>query len=390
MFITLGVGFYAFGVFFKPIQEEFNWGRGVTSVAFLIFYLVQAISSPFIGRLTDRLGPKKIFTLGGISLSVGLGLLSLTSNLPFFYVAYGILGIGCSAASMIPMSFIVSTWFTSRMGLAMGIVSAGMGAGGLVLPLVIGNYLIPSFGWRAAYQMLILVSLSMIIITQVVIKDSPKSVEAYSEKKLDEAQTLPRSSERLTPNTALKSLNFWLITGSFVMFQLAQVGTIQHLIVNLTDNGFPIALATTIFSSVNIASAGGKLLFGYMSDQIRAEYCAMIGFLLSFVATSVLIIMNPASSLLLIGLYILTMGIAIGCWAPISSILIETNFGMRNFGTIYGVFSLFFFISTGVSPTFFGIIYDATHQYYLAYVSALGFYAVATILILVLHRLKHS
>lgn len=77
LFIMSGVGFYAFGVFFKPIQQEFGWGRGVTSVAFTMFYLVQAASSPFIGRLTDHYGPKKIIMLGGLILGLGLAILSL-------------------------------------------------------------------------------------------------------------------------------------------------------------------------------------------------------------------------------------------------------------------------------------------------------------------------
>lgn len=58
-----GVGYYSFGIFFKPIQEELNLSRGVISVAFTMFYLVQAISSPIIGRLTDHYGPRKVISL---------------------------------------------------------------------------------------------------------------------------------------------------------------------------------------------------------------------------------------------------------------------------------------------------------------------------------------
>lgn len=38
LFIMSEVGFYAFGIFFKPIQEEFGWGRGETSAA-IVFIL---------------------------------------------------------------------------------------------------------------------------------------------------------------------------------------------------------------------------------------------------------------------------------------------------------------------------------------------------------------
>jgi MFS family permease len=387
-----GVGFYAFGVFFKPVQEEFNWARGVTSVAFLMFYLVQAISSPFIGGLTDRFGPKKMLTLGGLALGAGLALLSLTASLPHFYVAYGIVGLGCSATGMVPVSFVISNWFPRRRGIALGIVSSGMGMGGLVLPMVIGIYLIPNFGWRTAYQTLALLTVLIIIsIAQIVMKTSPVESRQISDNvehshKTDETSSQPSEGWKL--NAALKTSTFWLMVGSYVVFQMAHVGTLQHLINHLTDIGFPVAMATATLSVVSLVSAGGKFFFGYITDRLAAKYCATISFILGFVATTLLMIVAPTSPILLIGLYIFTMGLAIGGWAPITSMLVSTNFGMKHYGAIFGVFSLFFYITTGISPTFFGYVYDVTGQYYLAYISALVFYSVATLFILAMRRSK--
>ncbi|MCJ7632544.1 MFS transporter [Candidatus Bathyarchaeota archaeon] len=391
IFIMSGVGYFGFGIFFKPIQEEFNWGRGTTSLAFLGFYLCQAISSPFMGRLTDRYGPKKTIALGGLILSLSLSMLGLTSGLPHFYIAYGIMGLGCSATGMIPISYVISNWFSRNRGTAIGIVSSGMGAGGLILPIVIGTYLIPNFGWRTAYLILVPISFLIVIISQKVIKTNPHEIE-YSEniKQSDEAKPSVQRSETWTFNLALKTPIFWLITASFILFALAHVGTMQHLVIHLTDIGFPLAVATTIFSAVNIVSSGGKLLFGYISDRIRAEYCAMAGFISALAATCILITLTPESPLFLVALYISLMGLAIGCWAPITSMLIGTKFGIRYYGNIYGAFSLFFYLGVGSSPTFYGYVYDTTHQYYLAYVSALVFYSVATIFILTLLRLKQT
>jgi len=390
LFVMTGVGFYAFGVFFKPIQVEFGWGRGVTSVAFLMFYFVQALSSPFIGRLTDRYGPKTMITVGGVVVGLGLFLLSLTSSLLHFYVAYGITGLGVSAMGMIPVSSVVSNWFVKRRGSAMGIVTAGMGTGGLVLPLIIGIYLIPNFGWRTAYQALILLSLFVIVIAQVVIRNRPDDAELGSDgvKRSGEVKAVSRSSDGWTLGSTLRMSVFWLITGAFVLFNLGQVGTSQHLIVHLTDIGFTLDIATVIFSAVNITSAVGKLFFGYISDRFKVEYCAMMGFLLGLAGTVVLILVDPSSSIVLVGLYILTMGLAVGCWAPLTSMIIGNTFGMTHYATIFGAFSLFFYMGTGTSPTFFGIVYDTTHQYFLAYASALVFYSVATVLMLALLRLK--
>ena len=69
--------------------------------------------------------------------------------------------------------------------------------------------------------------------------------------------------------------------------------------------------------------------------------------------------------------------------------LISINFGVTHYGAIFGAFSVFLNLSTGLGPTLLGFVYDATNHYYSAYISALAFYSVATTLILALRRLKH-
>ena len=393
MSIYGGLGYYAFGVFFKPIQEEFNWERGVTSAAFAMFYVVLAVSSPLIGRLTDRYGPKKTFTLGALILSLGLTLLSLSANLLHFYIAYGITGLGCSTIGTVPVSYTVSNRFKKRRGTAIGIVSSGMGIGGFIVPLIIGIYLIPNFGWRITYQILALSSLLLIIvIAQIIGKATPEGIEPISPsvERLHGTRVSSQSPKESTLNSALKTPTFWLITCAFFMFQMAQVGTTQHLVNHLTDIGFSVPVATAIFSITNLFTAIGKLMFGYVSDRLTAKHCATIIFLLGLVATAVLMILNTASSSLLIGLYVLSMGLAIGGWAPITSLLISTNFGMTHYGDIFGAFSLFFYISTGISPTFFGYIYDTTHQYYLAYAFSLLFYSGDIVFVLIYSHFRRG
>ncbi|MDQ1279359.1 MAG: transporter [Thermoproteota archaeon] len=390
-FIYSGVGFYAFAVFFKPIQGEFGWGREVTSIAFTIFYILQAASSPFIGKLTDHYGPKKIITLGGIFLSAGLALLSLTNDLLSFYIGYGVMGLGTSGMGMIPVSHVISDWFRERRGMAIGVVSSGLGIGGSLIPIMIGLYLIPSFGWRTTYQILAVSSILLITpITQLLIKPNPEIIEPHIGASKQQKEELSNSSEVWTLNSALKTSTFWLIASSFTLFQLSQVGTTQHLVNHLTDIGFPLTMATTIFSVTSLTTAGGKFFFGYISDKFKAKYCAILSFLCGLTATAVLLVLDTSSSPLIIGVYIICMGLAVGGWAPLSSMLISTSFGMKNYAAIFGAFSLFFYLSTGVSPAYFGYVYDTTHQYYYAYVLSLVFYSVAIALMLATRSPKHK
>lgn len=391
LFLYSGVGFYAFGLFFKPIQAEFNWSRGVTSVAFTMLYLVQAILSPFIGRLTDRYGPKKIITSGALITSLGLALLSFTNSLPYFYAAYAVTGLGLSAIGMIPISTAISNWFIKKRGLALGIAASGVGVGGLLLAPVIGDFLIPNFGWRVAYQTLALLSGVLIItIAQLVIRTSPHEMGLHPDGELSEVETGTESTSPLDEgwrlNAALKTSTFWLIVGAFIMFNIGQVGTIQHLVNHLTDIGFPTAIAVTTVSIVGLGSTVGKLLFGYISDRVEPKYCAALSFLLTLTATIILITISPTSLPVVVWAFALIYGLGIGGWAPLESVLTCSNFGLAYYGAIYGVVYLFHNISTGMGPIFFGYIFDVTNGYYLAFIASLFLYSAATVSILILRR----
>src|SRR5882762_3302828 len=45
---------FTFGVFFKPLSQEFGWSRSQVSLAFSLSLLVISLVLPVIGRLVDR------------------------------------------------------------------------------------------------------------------------------------------------------------------------------------------------------------------------------------------------------------------------------------------------------------------------------------------------
>jgi hypothetical protein len=47
--ITVGT----FGVFLKPLSQQFGWSRGRISLAFSLFAIAAAVSAPIVGRLVD-------------------------------------------------------------------------------------------------------------------------------------------------------------------------------------------------------------------------------------------------------------------------------------------------------------------------------------------------
>ena len=139
--------YYAFGIFFKPMLNEFGWSRAMTSGAFSLASIVSGVLAIAMGSLTDKFGPRIVITLCGLLLGIGSFLISQISALWQLYLFYGlIVGTGMGGGYG-PLLSTAARWFVKRRGLMSGFVTAGIGMGGIIVPLV-ASRLISAYGWR--------------------------------------------------------------------------------------------------------------------------------------------------------------------------------------------------------------------------------------------------
>ena len=76
---------YTFGIFLKPLAEEFHWSRQAVSSAFGVAAMSIAVCSPLLGAALDRFGPVRVIapcvavfglafaalsSLGGVAVAV--------------------------------------------------------------------------------------------------------------------------------------------------------------------------------------------------------------------------------------------------------------------------------------------------------------------------------
>jgi len=394
LFIYSGCGFYAFSLFVKPLQVDLGWGRGEIMAAFTILFLVSGVASPFVGKVVDRYGARRVISIGAAIVGLGFILLSVMSHLWHFYVVYAVIGVGITAMGQVPASAIVSNWFEKRRGLAIGIMSIGIGIGGFALAPLVGGYIIPSFGWRISYLVLALLTWLLIIpLALLVIKTRPADTGLYPDGRqapdaMTVAEASPLTAKGLTLKMALATSAFWLICISFLLSQFSQVGLIQSQVPHLEDIGFPVVTAATALGFVGLASAVGKFGFGWLCDRIPAKYACSIG--LGFMLTGITIFINirPASPVAIVWLYALTTGLGSGSWLPTMSMLVSTNFGLVAYGTIFGVVSFFQNLGMATGPLMAGYIYDTMNTYHMAFITFLALFGIAIPAMLAVRRPK--
>jgi len=391
VFIWAVCVFFHFSLFVKPLEADFGWGRGEIMVAFTILSIVGGLASPIVGRLVDRYGARRVIAIGALIVGLGLALLSQTHNLWYFYIDYAVIGIGMAAMGPVPATTVVSNWFNKRRGLAIGVMGIGMGTGGLTLAPVIAGYLIPNFGWEASYLGLAVLAWILIPLALLVIRTKPADMGLHPDGiEAPEIATVvegsPSTPEGFTPKMALATSPFWLITIPCLLGAFGHTGVMQNQAPHLEDIGFSAATAATALGSFALAAIIGQLGFGWLCDRMQPKYALSISLSLQLAGIIILMNVQPGSSLAMIWLYAITLGLGAGAMLPIMSVLTSRSFGLASYGAIFGMMTMMVMIGNATGPLMAGYMYDAMNTYHWAFIIFIALLAVAIPIALAVRR----
>ena len=138
-------------IFRAPLSHEMGWSLEQIMLGPTVAGLCGLLTAPLIGALSDRYGARRIILLSfAIEVLVLASFRYLGPNPLGYWLRYGALAMLCMGTTQVAFSRIISAWFNRRLGLALGIALAGVGAGGFGWSLLIQK-LIDLYGWRTAY-----------------------------------------------------------------------------------------------------------------------------------------------------------------------------------------------------------------------------------------------
>lgn len=353
-----------FGVFLEPLIDEFNWSRGTISFAFTLSMLFCGIFGMVLGRLNDRLGPRLIVTISGISLGAGYLLMSLTHAIWQPYLFQGLfVAIGMSGI-IVPMVSNVARWFagTNKAGLMTGIVVAGPGVGITVIP-ILARYLISAYDWRITFIILGAAAIAWIVPLAQFLKSRPARATVPVRSDIAAVST-PSRSKAFSLREAMHTGQFWLI--SVIAFgAMYNVNTVMvHVVIHATDIGISSTSAVAILSTTAATSIAGRIIIGLLVDRVGARRTLVITFSMAMLVFASLLFAMDIWMLYLVGI---VYGLA-GWMGAVISPMIAEMFGMTAHGTIYGVSNFIGTIGGALGPFLAGFIFDTMGSYKLAFI----------------------
>jgi MFS family permease len=385
LFLGAPLLIFSFSIFFKPLVETFHASRAAISLAFSLFNFIGALWLPFTGLLIDRLGPKRVILIstavfGAVlcsALWIGAGLWQL-------YVFFSILGVAmASGPAPVPFSAVISHWFDRRRGFALALCMMGIGIGSIIVP-ILSQRLITAYNWRVAFAIF---GAAVLLLPSPAIaaflKDDPAQLGLHPDG--DATSATRRSPEQniagLTWREIWHSPTYWLLVSIFVLVGVAMHGSVLHLAAILTDRGITPQRAALATSLVGAAVLVGRLGSGYLMDFLFAPRVAMLFFGAATMGIAILCtsvsggLTLPASFLI---------GLGTGAEVETLGYMISRYFGLRCFGTAYGIAFGAFMTAGSAGVLLMGIGYDHFHSYTVTLIALASAMLLAVLLLMLL------
>jgi MFS transporter, OFA family, oxalate/formate antiporter len=328
---------YAWTLFVKPLQLGTGWKASDIQLAATLFIIFQTWAQPCQGWLIDRMGPRLFISIAGVLCGIGWGGMGYATSLPMLYTLYIVAGIG---AALVYGGSIGSAlkWFTTKRGLASGIMAAGFGGGaGLFIPFIAA--MLKSDGYRATFLWTGVIQGLVILIVAQVLRHPSEAPAGPAAAKASGAAA-PLRTQHFTTGEMMRTTQFWMMYLAFVM--MATGGLLLTLNTGLIAGSWGIAVgALTVAASLNaVANGASRVFWGWVSDKTGREAALIVAFILQ------------AACLLLVT----TVGRVSGTWFTITLVL--TFF---TWGEIYSLFPAMLadYYGTRHATSNYGVLYTA-------------------------------
>lgn len=390
-FVIQGVcigALFAYGIFFKELQNEYGWSRATISGASSLAFLLMGSVGILAGRLNDRIGPKILIAVSGISFGSGYLLMSRLQAPWQLYLFYGgLVGIGLCTHDVVTLSTI-ARWFVKRRGMMTGIVKVGTGAGQLLVPLIASG-LIAAWGWRNACSILgALVLVTMVVFAQLMRRDPqemgllPDGVFAHADGDGAESR-----EEGIRLRDALRMIPFWIMSVTWFALFFCLFTVIVHIVPHARDLGLAPATAAGVLSMIGGVSMVGRFVMGAAVDRIGGKQSLIICFIILVCGLIFLQFATKAWMLYAVaGIY----GFAHGGLFTVVSPTMAEMFGTGSHGVLYGLVLFSGSVGGSVGPLLAGRIFDVTGSYRLVFIILVGLAVAGLILVTLLRSPRPS
>jgi len=385
MMNTSGILNLGFTAVFEPIAQEFGWSYAQVSLGASLRGLEAGLLVPLVGFLVDRWGTRKLVFIGSVLVTSGLLLLSRISSLEMFYVSFVLVSIGMSACVGTVFLPTVANWFKKKVGLAIGITSAGVGLGGFMVPII--TILIDTLHWRTAMIYLALWFTAFNVLIMLLIRHKPEpygylpdgEMETTVVDTLEEKNAIRNGESVITARQVLKEAVFWRLAVISMCYSMTTSAVTTHIMPCLSSINISRSLSSMVALVMPLVSTGGRLGAGWLGDKMGRKQVYNASFILLIIGFLFFAFITRGDIWLMVP-FIITFSLGWGGTITCRPALLRQYYEKTKFGTILGIADGAMMFGSVIGIPMAGWIFDTWSSYQGAWFGA----AVVTIIGLIL------
>jgi len=331
LFSIVGFAFYGLPFFYDFFVRELGWSRAqVTSGNAVAKLVIGPLFGFFAGVAVDRFGPRRLMLVG--VLLAGLAPIGLggTTTLLAFYTFYLMNALGYVTGGPLPNQVMLSRWFDSGRGKAMGIAYLGIGVGGALVPLL-AHALTEAIGWRSALKVLgvLMIAIALPLVFFV------REAEAESGKAALPASPAAGAGGSDSILDVLRQPAFYLLALGSMASIGAVGGTTQNLKLYFAmDRGMAQGRVAELISLVLVGSIAGRLLMGWLADRWPRKRVMILIYL---IVAGTIPLLWAASSPIALRAAAVAFGVGLGGDYMIIPLMAADLFGLKRMGRVMGI-----------------------------------------------------
>lgn len=360
---------FSLGVLLQPVSQAQHWTRAATASGLTIVSVFSIIAATLVGRLIDRIGPRRVAVPGVIAYSAAFALLGLTSgSLWHWWAGWVLLGITLQFIKATAWTAAVASRFIAGRGVALAVTLTGTGIASSLNPVIV-DYFVRTWGWRAGFIGPALLWLALVLPLCLVF--------FYSKADAERKRGAPREAQPevagLHWRKAVASSLFIRLALGALLTSIVTMGFTVNFAAMLSDAGMSTARAAAIVGLIGVSSIAGRLATGFLLDRFRTRAPMIAAFAFAMPAAACVTMMGFDGDVLQATAIACVIGVAVGADTDVTAYLTARYFGLRFFGTLFGTIIAVLAIATGFGPLLAATIFDRSGSY-------LGFYWIGIML----------
>ena len=318
-----------------------------------VVMLGSALAAPIAGDAMTRMPLRRMMLFGAVLATLGFVLLAMVPGKLVYFGSYLLLfGPAMAIVGSVGPATLVTRWFNSNRGLALGLVHLNIVVA--VMPLFC-NWLLGAAGPLAVYlTMAALVALVLMPMLLAIREHPPEKVAGEG------GAMAAAPAEALTLWQILKLPPFWCIAAS-ASAVITGIMVLTFTMVPLAESyGYSRGQGAMLQTVMSVAGMVGSVLFGWLADKLGGlRGLALLAFDFA-VLLAILLLKLPFAALVVV---IALLGLHGSGMVPNVSRALATVLGPAAFSRAFGLFSLLSVPFTALGIAGMGASHKATGSY---------------------------